>query len=101
MIYPPQPMYNYTTPGNPNLNNSQMNYNPNNPQQMNPPVNNTPFNNYYPGQPIQNQQNNQYNNEKPLNNSQSMNSTYSQSGNIQNQPNDLGGSCPNPINQNK
>ena len=37
MIFPPQPMYHYQqqqldTPGNPNINNSQMNYNSNTPQ---------------------------------------------------------------------
>ena len=99
MMYPPQQMYNYqqqqlATPGNNNLNNnSQMNYNQNIPQQMNnPSINTTPF------------MNNPQNIGKPLNNPQNMNLAYSQSGNIPNQniqPNDLGGSCPNPVCPNK
>ena len=56
MMYPPQPMYNYqqqllATPGNPNINNSQMNYNPNIAQQVDNQIDITPF------KPLENRQN--------------------------------------------
>ena len=69
MMYPPQPMYNYqqqllATPGNPNINNSQMNCNPNIAQRVDTQIDITPF------KPLENWQNYSETNTNLLNNSE-------------------------------